>query len=472
MIRTFGPVLHARGEGQYTIVAGSTGDIGFSGTLLTTHRDMSFYRRDFTTAPGIARYEALGQTHEFHVPTPNQPLRLAFAACNGSEKDEPGAPPFPAQNAMWAHLNIVHQTRPYHLMLQGGDQIYADSVWQRVPYLAMYKQLPRKAQYTVPLPDEVRQQVRDHYFETYLTHWGRPELKQALSAIPQLMMWDDHDIFDGWGSWNDRYQKSPVYQGVFRTAREAFNLFQRGLPEPAPEPASWAARYGEVGIIAPDLRSQRTRKDVMGDAGHLWLEQTLQRDMKGCKELVVVASVPLATAHFSALDPLLTGLPSTLMRHIPHRYNPKQFADDIHDQWRVPAHRKEWQHVLGTLLGFSEQNQARITVVSGEIHLGARSTISRGATHINQYIASGIAHKPAHWLVVKACEWLSKGTQNLPGGIDVRMEKFVGSRRYLATRNYLELDIDPRGENKAIWQAENHPTLQHQQRKLSEEKPR
>jgi hypothetical protein len=51
-----------------------------------------------------------------------------------------------------------------------------------------------------------------------------------------LMMWDDHDIFDGWGSYPEEQQNSPVYRDIWEQAREHFRLFQlqaaddRGLP--------------------------------------------------------------------------------------------------------------------------------------------------------------------------------------------------------------------------------------------------
>jgi len=279
------------------------------------------------------------------------------------------------------------------------------------------------------------------------------------------MMWDDHDIFDGWGSWNDHYQNSPTYKGIFSAAREAFNLFQRGQQDPLDEHASWALQLGDVGVIAPDMRTLRTRSEVLGNSGWHWLQNKLQQ-LDACKDLIVVSSVPLATAHFSALDPILTGLPSAIMKHIPHRWNPKQFADDIHDQWRVPAHRQEWHAVLTELLDFAQRNKARVTSLSGEIHLGARSTIRRDNDYITQYIASGIAHKPAHPLITWACEWLSRGTQDLPGNLHVRMERFFGEqsrRRYLAARNWLELEINSQGSNTASWHAENHLLVQHRQ---------
>lgn len=40
------------------------------------------------------------------------------------------------------------------------------------------------------------------------------------------MMWDDHDIFDGWGSYPPELQNCPVFSGIFFVARKFYLLFQ------------------------------------------------------------------------------------------------------------------------------------------------------------------------------------------------------------------------------------------------------
>lgn len=49
----------------------------------------------------------------------------------------------------------------------------------------------------------------------------------AEGFVLQTMTWDDHDIFDGWGSYPDTLQNCPVFQGCYQAARRFYLLFQQ-----------------------------------------------------------------------------------------------------------------------------------------------------------------------------------------------------------------------------------------------------
>lgn len=408
----------------------------------------------------IAHYQINGKPYTIALPDKNarHDFRIAYAACNGSEADSPLKEMLPGRNSLWEDIHTRHRAQNFHLLVLGGDQIYADSLWQDIPFLNAWRQMPRKKQYTAALPDDVYEELRLYYQACYLQYWSQPHIRDVLAAVPVAAIWDDHDIFDGWGSWNKKYQASAVYQGIFRAAREAFFLFQRGTAPPAPPAhAGLSLTFGDICVIAPDLRSDRTRQRVMGAENWRWFNAEIENARQNKHRLVLVSSVPLATSHFSALDPILTGFPSFIARRLPKKINPKQFADDIHDQWRVPAHRDEWYRMLNHLLSYQTETRRPVIVLSGEIHLGARSTIRRAGSVVHQFISSGIAHPPASNALVFACEWLSKGVQDLKGQIDIRMERFfpTGGKRYLNVRNWLELTLGTSGETTAVWHGEN-----------------
>jgi len=73
--------------------------------------------------------------------------------------------------------------------------------------------------------------VEDFYFNLYCERWSQPEPARMLASIPTVMMWDDHDIFDGWGSYPEGVNKCDVYQGIFASARDNFRAFQMQLTD-------------------------------------------------------------------------------------------------------------------------------------------------------------------------------------------------------------------------------------------------
>lgn len=53
----------------------------------------------------------------------------------------------------------------------------------------------------------------------------------SCSLFMQTMTWDDHDIFDGWGSYPDGLQNCPVFQGCYQAAKRFYLLFQQHTTE-------------------------------------------------------------------------------------------------------------------------------------------------------------------------------------------------------------------------------------------------
>ena len=151
-----------------------------------------------------------------------------------------------------------HAERPFHLLLQGGDQLYADPIWRRG---AGARRVAAPASVAAParaLPAGARRGGRRRLLQALLLVLGPAGARRrSWPACPSLMMWDDHDIFDGWGSWSDRWLRCPTFRGIYAAAREHFALFQLGArPDELPEGFSdrqgghfgWAYRIGEIGI--------------------------------------------------------------------------------------------------------------------------------------------------------------------------------------------------------------------------------
>src|SRR3546814_14413368 len=112
-----------------------------------------------------------------------------------------------------------------------------------------------------------------------------------------------------------------MYRGGCAAARDAFAIFQQGArPNDLPEGFLrrdgrhfgnvW--RIGNIGLIAPDLRSNRTQRRVMDDVGWADFRAGLAR-LEGCRHPLRVPSVPAVNADLSAIErlrPIMPGYPS------------------------------------------------------------------------------------------------------------------------------------------------------------------
>ncbi len=401
-----------------------------------------------------AEYTLADRSWSIRLPT-DASLRVAFTACNGNKHGDDREWDTPHRNAMWRSLADEHAARPFHLLLQGGDQLYADDIWNRVPALVEWQRRPLRRQLEDPPPEGLREAAADFYFERYRRLWAQADIAPLLATIPSLMMWDDHDIFDGWGSHPDALQRSPTFQCVWEAAREQFALFQLAASPDALPPGfadrggshfGWAFRVGRVGLIAPDLRSQRTRRGVLDEDAREWLFQTLHT-MADCERIFLLSTVPLANLNLSALERFVVFLPGQ-----------QGYQDDLRDQWQSYVHRAEWRHLVHRLFEFTGASGTPLTVLSGEIHLAAHGHLERrGAGRIDQLISSGIAHHPPPRWLARLYDILARRPRTFGDGITMRMVPLPGHGcRYLASRNWLSLDCRPDGPMAATWYAEGH----------------
>lgn len=427
------------------------GSPAVTATALATRQEQTVWRYDFSLPVGQTDgvdYALGEQSYRVHPPT-GSALRLAFTACNGQEEDVVGHV-YPERNERWRELWRQHQELPFQLLLQGGDQLYADRVWQAVPELADWISKGRPTDWQPP--EGMVEAVHDFYFSMYLWLWSQPELAPILASIPSLMMWDDHDICDGWGSHSPERQACPAFQAVWQGARTQFALFQlaarpdelpTGIGDSSGQHFGWSYRLGDVGILCPDLRSERTDGQVMGEAGWRWFDQALAR-FGDCRQVLLLSTVPVLNVDLSWLERLLLLLPREQM-----------FQDDLRDQWRSFAHRREWWRLINRLLDFSVQTRTQFTVLSGEIHLAAFGRLVRGETVLHQLTSSGIVHPPPPNAYASTLNWLGRGSKRLNATTTLTMLRLPGwQKRYLTARNFLTLDSAADGSLEARWYAE------------------
>src|SRR5690606_10842209 len=131
--------------------------------------------------------------------------------------------------------------------------------------------------------------------------------------IPSVMMWDDHDIFDGWGSFPDTLLECDVFQYIFSTAKKYFEMFHirsrfnKSLLDPAADHYAFALDFRGYRILALDNRAERTLAHVMSDAQWEKVIDYLKEDKKA--HLLVLSAVPVVYRDFSAAEKAFDATP-------------------------------------------------------------------------------------------------------------------------------------------------------------------
>lgn len=382
-------------------------------------------------------------------------LRLAYTASNGIHDDDEVASLPHGTDGMWTPLLKQHAERPYHLLLQGGDQLHADNLWRECTALAEWWRQPAPGRYGQPFTRTMADQAMDYFFDAYCDTLARPAYARAMASIPSVMMWDDHDIFDGWGSRPDPEHQCQVYRGLFAVARRQFSLFQLGAGIRDPLDQVWGAetatftqgvRIGDLGILALDLRSERSRTEILGEATLKELPSWLTR-FAGCKNLLIMSCVPLAFVGLGWVEGLVNAL------------KPRSHVDDdLRDQWRSPAHREEWLRLLHMLADFSLRYRCRVTALSGEVHLGTTATIRGGGVEIWQLTASGVVHPPPGPLATWGLSRLARSPERVSDDFTIDLPRFAETRRrFIRARTFLSIGFDRQNHVLARWHSEQHP---------------
>jgi hypothetical protein len=129
----------------------------------------------------------------FVVPSMHESMRIMFHSCNGfSVGTDMNIWTGPV---LWNDVLRVHDQRPIHVMIGGGDQIYNDSVRVDGPLRAWTDMGNPEKRRKYPFNEDMRKQCDDYYFNNYVRWYGTEEFALANGQIAQLNMWDDHGEF-------------------------------------------------------------------------------------------------------------------------------------------------------------------------------------------------------------------------------------------------------------------------------------
>jgi hypothetical protein len=203
------------------------------------------------------------------MPRPGSMADVLFVTISCSDWRRDGA---------WLELEQFVRDQQPRFILMLGDQVYldfgtaAETLWPT---------------HLETSPARRRQLMAARYRE----HWQRAPVRRVMANTPIYMMWSDHEIRDGWGSWASdsptlqaKYPKGAAitakYNAYFEDARKVYWHFQmcHNFPTPIAEPYVPGARMtipmqfrcGRLAVLMLDDRGDRDlwreTNGVLGDA--------------------------------------------------------------------------------------------------------------------------------------------------------------------------------------------------------------
>ena len=316
---------------------------------------------------------------------------------------------------MWDFLaaTLERHEEDVDLVIAGGDQCYSDGV----PTLDIWKHLNRvmRREDGRLLPDE--EAMRSWYRDVYRGYWGFENVQRVFDGFPTYMIWDDHEIGDGWGSHylgedgqgeglrrllpqlEERELSTEdgmeLVHRMFRAARSTYVEYQHSHNPPTGDGVlDYAFRRGGCAVYVLDGRGCR---DIGRDDYRILGREQFERFAEWADALTpeetpfafVVSAVPLL--HTRAA---LVGADEHLDR--------LGLGDDLRDSWEHELHTTEREALMAALFGAASRG-VRVAVLSGDVHVSAVFVIEDDeGNRIYQLTSSAVTYNlslPQSWIL-------------------------------------------------------------------------
>ncbi|KAI1142751.1 hypothetical protein F5Y05DRAFT_408199 [Hypoxylon sp. FL0543] len=327
----------------------------------------------------------------------------------------------------------------FHVQLGLGDQIYGDRLWKEVPLLKQWLAMPGKEnRKNAPWTARHEEDVSHAYFHFYTSHFDQPFLREAFAQIPHVCQIDDHDIFDGYGSYPDYMQNSQMFKNIGRIAVDMYLLFQHHTTLEVLRNVShdldlftvtgqgWHfVKYlgPAVVVVGVDLRSERTQNRVLAGPTYQGLFPKVAMLPPSVQHCLWMLSVPIIYPRLDTVESLantfatgkkavnttynvlgkvtssVAGIvggkemvaqgfnqvkkavgKSGLMGNVVNQFGDLDIGEILKDMWTHETKDLERTYLIRTLQGISHQKGLRMTFLSGDVNAAG----------------AGLVHDPAH----------------------------------------------------------------------------
>jgi len=334
-------------------------------------------------------------------------------------------------------------------LIGGGDQVYADGIKS----LSIWKHLNSSLKKNPGvLPD--KEAMLSWYRDIYRGYWGFPQLKEIFSQCPTYMIWDDHELADGWGSfvfkkntkqdrmneifpdWKENGLTYQTCQTLLKNmedcAKQVYREYQHSHNPDTPAGSNQYDYEIAVNGTAVYFLDGRGNRDINRASHKILGEEQLARFGKWLKKLdpaetpfvFVVSAVPLM--HLKSKF-------ANAKNDLVEKFN---LEDDLLDAWENDEHDVERKELVKLLFAAAARG-LKVSILSGDVHISAafRMTNKKGNV-IYQLTSSSITYnvsRPLGWA-------LGLGVED--SGTSADGYEFKRLALYL-DRNYAMVCVDP-----------------------------
>ena len=270
------------------------------------------------------------------------------------------------------------------VVIAGGDQCYSDGVATLDIWKLLNRSMRREAGGL--LPDE--QSMRSWYRDIYRGYWGFEGVRRVFDSYPTYMIWDDHEIGDGWGSHYladdgpddslarilpnladkglTRDDGRRLVHRMFRAACHVYREYQHGHNPRTGADGVWDYSFSRGGAAFYVLDG-RGHRDIERDSFRILGEEQFRRfeawadalDPEETPFMFVVSAVPVLHAR-SALTNADLQFP----------LRAAGLGDDLRDSWEHSLHDEE-RAALMDILFRAARRGVRPCILSGDVHVSA-----------------------------------------------------------------------------------------------------
>ncbi|VAW63022.1 hypothetical protein MNBD_GAMMA08-2605 [hydrothermal vent metagenome] len=365
-----------------------------------------------------------------------------------------------AGGGLWDEFYDVLDEKNADFVLACGDQVYVDTteddVWK---WLNEHKDCLYK-EYADDI-DGLKAFCVSIYRRVYRKYWQSPGLQRVFSRFPTYMIWDDHEIMDGWGSYTEKERlalldysfdfgeddldedepeesdkfKRLLITSMFFAARKVYIEYQHSHnPQTDTDPQTndiqldYSFEQNNMGFYTLDMRSDHDFEKNPGDARLLgtsqferfksWIESDAAKAMD---VLFIVASVPVVHWHstfINSLDKLAA-------------------KDDFRDEWDHESNYRERDKLLDLVFNYSASSGKAVVFLSGDVHSSAIFELTRDnakRARIFQFTSSSITRPPAPW--VAELMTLEKGRLGRNDSVEDNEVTRFKKRAFIAQYNF------------------------------------